>query len=109
MQILGAGGDDDTLAGANDRQQVGQRLAGSSTGFDDQMAFFRQRLFYGLRHLQLSAAEFVGRVGLREQAAGREEVVERCALLLRAEQRAGRSEATETSIILSVPPLHTNH
>ena len=38
LQGLGAGGDDDALAGANDRQQVRQRLAGAGAGLDDQVA-----------------------------------------------------------------------
>ncbi len=44
------------------------------------MTFLRQRLFHGLRHLQLSAAKFVSRMGAREHAAWGEELIERNAL-----------------------------
>ena len=37
LQGLGAGGDDDALARANDRQQVRQRLAGAGARFDDEV------------------------------------------------------------------------
>src|SRR5664280_3656500 len=40
LQGLGAGGDDDALAGTNDGQQVCQRLAGAGAGFDDQVPSF---------------------------------------------------------------------
>ncbi len=77
LQILCAGGNDDALAGANDGHQVGQRLARAGAGFDDQVALFLQRLFDRLRHLQLSAAKFVGGMGARKHSARREELVER--------------------------------
>ena len=77
LQILGAGGNDDPLAGTNDGHQVGQRLARASAGFDDQVTLFFQRLLDGLRHLQLSAAKFVGGMGARKHSARREELVER--------------------------------
>ena len=40
LQILGAGGDDDALADCESPEQIGQRLAGTGAGFDDQVAFF---------------------------------------------------------------------
>ena len=40
LQGLGAGGDDDALAGADHRKQIRQRLAGAGAGFDDQVAAF---------------------------------------------------------------------
>ncbi len=77
LQILGSGGNDDSLAGANDGHQVGQGLARAGAGFDDQVTLLFQRLLDGLRHLQLSAAKFVGGMSARKHSAGREELVER--------------------------------
>ena len=87
LQILGAGGNDDALAGANDGHQVGQGLARSGAGFDDQMTLFFQRLLDGLRHLQLSAAKFVGGMGARKHSARREELVERDIAFLSCRRR----------------------
>ena len=77
LQILGSGGNDDALAGANDGHQVGQRLARAGAGFNDQVTLFFERLFDRLRHLQLSAAKLVGRMGARKHSARREELVQR--------------------------------
>ena len=77
LQIFCSGGNDDALAGANDGHQVGQRLARAGAGFDDQVTLFFERLFDRLRHLQLSAAKFVGGMGARKHSARREELVER--------------------------------
>ena len=76
LQILGSGRNDDSLAGANDGHQVGQRLARAGAGFNDQVTLFFQRLLDRLRHLQLSAAKLVGGMSAREHSAGREELVE---------------------------------
>ena len=77
LQIFCAGGDDDALARANHRHQIGQRFAGAGAGFDDQVALFFERLLDGLRHLQLSATKFVSGMRARQHAAGREELVQR--------------------------------
>jgi len=77
LQVLRAGRNNDAFARANHRQEISQRLAGARAGLDDQMPLFFERLFHGLRHLQLPAPKFVGGVGLREQAARREELVQR--------------------------------
>ena len=77
LQILGSGGNDDALAGTNDGHQVSQRFARSGAGFDDQVTLFFQRLLDGLRHLQLSPAKFVGRMGARKHSARSEKLVER--------------------------------
>ena len=92
LQILGAGGNDHALAGANHGHQIGQSLARAGAGFDDQVTLFFQRLLDGLRHLQLSAAKLVGGMGAREHAAGREELVERDVAFLGSRERAGRRE-----------------
>ncbi len=39
LQILGAGGDDDALAGLQGRNKVGEGFSGAGAGFDDQVAF----------------------------------------------------------------------
>ena len=77
LQILGSGGDNDPLPGAQCRQQVGQRLAGPGARFDDQMLAFLQAAFHRPRHIQLPAPELIGQRGAREHASGREEVVQR--------------------------------
>src|SRR5580658_640199 len=77
LQIFRACRDDDALAGADDRQQIGERLAGAGSRLDDQVAPFLECLFDGLRHLQLAAAKLVGGMSFREHAAGREKLVER--------------------------------
>ena len=93
LQILRAGGDDHALAGTNHRQQIGQGFARAGAGFDDQMTLFRQRLLDRLSHLQLSPAEFIGGMGAREQAARREELVERNIAFLRQSPWAERRKA----------------
>ena len=54
LQVLGAGGDDDALAGEQRRHQVGERLAGARAGLDDQVALVGERGFDGLGHLHLA-------------------------------------------------------
>ena len=76
LQSLCACGDDDALAGAQGGQQVGQCLAGTGAGFDDEMATFSKRALYGLGHLELAGAVFVGERRTGEDAAGRKELVE---------------------------------
>ncbi len=77
LQVLGAGRNDDALARANDRQQIGKRFAGAGAGLDDQVALLFDGRFDGLCHLQLSAAEFVRGMRFRQHSAGRKELVER--------------------------------
>ena len=76
LQILGSGRNDDALARSNHRQQVGQGLAGAGAGFDDQVSLFGERFLDRLRHLKLPAAEFIGGMGLRQHAPGREEIMQ---------------------------------
>jgi hypothetical protein len=77
LQILRAGRDDDSFARADHGQQISQRFAGASAGFDDQVALFFEGFFHGLGHLQLAAAKLVGGVRFREHAARSEELVQR--------------------------------
>jgi hypothetical protein len=77
LQCLGPGRDDDALAGANDRKQVGKCLSRAGSCFDDEVTLLVQRLFDSLRHRELSLAELVGWVSAREQSAGAEELVQR--------------------------------
>ena len=62
LQVFGAGRNDHPFAGANYRQQIGERFASTGAGLDDQVAFLFERLFHRLGHLQLPASKFVGRV-----------------------------------------------
>ncbi len=77
LQVLGAGGDDDALAALDDGQQVGEGFAGAGSGLDDEVALFVDGLFDGAGHGELSLAEFVGGMALREHASGAEKLVER--------------------------------
>ena len=76
LQGLGAGGDDDALAGAQGGQQVGQGLAGAGAGLDDQVAALGEGALDGLGHFELAGAVLVGQRRARQNAAGREELVE---------------------------------
>ena len=78
LQILRAGRDDDALARANHRQQIGQGFSRAGAGFHDQVPLFFQRLLDRLRHLQLPAPKFIRRMRAREHSARGEELVERC-------------------------------
>ena len=69
LQVLGAGGDHDALAGEQRRHQVGERLAGARAGFDDQVALVGQGRFHGLGHLHLAGPEFVIGMPLGERPA----------------------------------------
>ena len=80
LQVLGAGGDDDTLATlageAECGQQVGEGFAGAGTSFDDEVPLVFECAFDGGCHFILAAAVFEGERGLGEDAAGREEIVQ---------------------------------
>ena len=71
LQRLGAGGDNDALAGAQRRQQIGQRLAGAGAGLDDQVAALGERALHGLGHFELAGAVLVGQRRARQDAARR--------------------------------------
>ncbi len=77
LQILGAGGDDDAFAGKDGRDQVGQRLAGTGAGLDDQVLFLGQRGFHGLRHLKLALAVLIVRMPLTQKALAAKELANR--------------------------------
>ena len=76
LEGLGSGGDDDALAGAQGGQQVGQGLAGSGAGLDDEVAAFREGALDGLGHLELAGAVLVGQGRARKDAARGEELME---------------------------------
>ena len=76
LQGLGAGGDDDALAGAEGGQQIGEGFAGAGAGFDDEVAALGEGALDGLGHFELAGAVLVGQRRAREDAAGREELVE---------------------------------
>src|SRR6185437_9111641 len=77
LQVLGSGGNHYTFTAADDRQQIGQGFSRSRARLNNQMAVFLQRFLHFLRHLQLSAPEFVVGMGLAEQAARSKELVQR--------------------------------
>ena len=72
LQVLGAGGDDDALAGENGGDQIGERFTGARAGFDQQVLAFVDSRFDGLGHFQLAGAELVVRMPFGESSAGRE-------------------------------------
>jgi hypothetical protein len=63
LEGLGAGGDDDALAGAQGGQQVGEGFAGAGAGFDDQMAALGEGALDGLGHFKLAGAVLIGQRG----------------------------------------------
>ena len=63
LQILGAGGNQDALAGPDHGHQIGKSLPRTGARFDDKVAFLLECLLDCLRHLQLPATEFVSRMG----------------------------------------------
>ena len=67
LQGLGAGGDDDALAGAEGGQQVGEGFAGAGAGFDDEVAALFEGALDGLGHFKLAGAVLVGQ---RQNAPG---------------------------------------
>ena len=74
LEVLGAGGDDDALAGEQRGHQVGQRLAGAGAGFHDEVALVGERRFHGLGHLHLAGPELVVGMPLGERAVPGEEL-----------------------------------
>ena len=76
LQIFGAGGNDDALAGKNRGNQIRQRLAGAGAGFDDQVLLFGQSGFHRFRHLQLAVAKFVSGVPLGKQSFAAKELAD---------------------------------
>ena len=66
------------LAGKAQRgQQIGEGLAGAGPGFDDEVTLLFEGGFDGSGHLVLAAAMLEGERRAREDAAGREEIVQR--------------------------------
>ena len=76
LEGLGVGGDDDASAGEDGRNQVGESLAGSCAGFDDQFALFREGGVDGFGHFQLAGAQFEGGMGGGKGATGAEETAQ---------------------------------
>ena len=71
LEVLGAGGDHDALAGEEGGDQVGEGFAGAGAGFDDQMFAVGERGFHGFRHLQLAGPEFIIGMPFGERAVAR--------------------------------------
>ena len=74
LQVLGAGGNDDALAGEDGGDQIGERFAGAGAGFDDQMLAVGERGFDGLGHFELAGAVFVIRMPLGKRSMAGEEL-----------------------------------
>jgi len=77
LEGLGSRGDNNALAGAQGGEQVGEGFAGACAGLDDEMAALFKGALDGLGHLQLAGAVLKGQRRTRENAAGREELMER--------------------------------
>ena len=73
LQILRARRDDYTFAGTNRWQQIGERLARSGAGFDEQVSFVVNRLLDRFGHLELSPPELVCRMAAGKCSSGSEE------------------------------------
>ena len=76
LQGLGAGGDDDALAGAQGGQQIGEGFAGAGAGLDDEVAALGEGALDGLGHFKLAGAVLVGQRRARQNAARGEELVQ---------------------------------
>ncbi len=57
-------------------KQVGEGLAGTGAGLDDEMAALSESALDGLGHFELPGAVFVGQRRTGEDAAGRKELVQ---------------------------------
>ncbi len=69
LEGLGAGGDDDALAGAEGGEQIGEGFARAGTGFDDEMAALGEGALDSFSHFVLAGADFVGERGAGEDSA----------------------------------------
>ena len=76
LQRLGAGRNNDALAGAQGGQQVGKGFAGARAGLDNQVAALGEGALHGLGHFQLAGPVLVRQRRTRQNAAGREELVQ---------------------------------
>ncbi len=94
LEILGAGGYDDAPSGQNRRDQVGQGLAGSRAGFDDEMLAILERGLHGLGHFELPLPELVVRMPLGKSSVTGEEAAG-------AGRAGGCGHSGDTSILLS--------
>ena len=59
LQVLGARGNHDSLAGKQRRHKIGERFSGPRPRLDDEAPLLLERRLYGLRHFQLPRPEFV--------------------------------------------------
>ena len=75
LQILGARGDHDALAGEDGGDQVGQRFAGARTGFHDQMLAVLERRGHRFGHGQLAGPVFIIRMPFGKCAVPPEELM----------------------------------
>jgi hypothetical protein len=68
LEVFRAGGDDHAPvaaeSGSNRRHEIGEGLAGTGAGFDDEVSLLLKRAHHGLRHLYLARSKFVFRMCL---------------------------------------------
>ena len=102
LEILGARGDDDALAGENRGNQVRQRLPGARAGLDDQVFLVGQRAFHGFRHLQLALAVFVTGVPLGKQSFTAKELADGESFGGCSHLQHDSSSASQTALVLSL-------
>ena len=76
LKGLGAGGDDNSLTGSQGREEIGECLAGTGAGLDDEVTALLEGTLDGFGHLQLAGAVLVGEGRFGQQAARREELME---------------------------------
>ena len=74
LEVLGPGGNDDALAREDGRHEIGQRLPGAGSGFDNQVLAIGQRGFDRFSHLELAGPVLVIRVPLGKRAIAGEEL-----------------------------------
>src|ERR1044071_6182732 len=75
LKVLGARRDDHALAAGKRGDEIGERLAGSSSGPNEQVLALLKRLGDGARHLQLALAVFIIWMALLQPPAGSESVL----------------------------------
>src|SRR6266700_3519732 len=77
LQVLGPCRNDHALARPDHRHQVSECLSCSGSSFDYQMAALLNGFFDCLRHLQLTPAEFIGRMRAGKQSTRSKKLVQR--------------------------------
>ena len=77
LESLGAGGDDDALAGAKGGKKIGEGFTGARAGLDDEMAALGEGALDGFGHFVLAGAVLEWEWRASEDSTGGEELMER--------------------------------